>query len=1099
MSAVETVTVLITDLVGSTGLASRLGPVAADELRRDHFGVLRKEIDATSGHEVKNIGDGLMVVFQGAADAVACAVSIQQAVERRNRGAEEQLAIREGIALGDATCEDGDYFGMPVVEAARLCGRAMGGQILTTEVVRMIDGREEHSFNPLGEVALRGFPQPVPVYEVAWEPAGGWKGDVPLPPRLHGVPPVGYVGRVGERARVRACWDAARDGMRQALLVSGEPGIGKTRFTSHSAIEFHGDAAVVLFGHCEQDLGVPYGAWIQALSHLVEHAPEEALTTYIDRYGGELARLVPGLLRRAPQAPPPRQTDPETERYLLFSAVVGLLDQASIESPVVLVLDDLHWADRPTLALLRHVVAETHGVRLLVLATYRDSELSRDHPLTDLLADLRREDGIARLTLRGLSQGEVKSLMEGAAGHEMGAGGQALAREIAAETDGNPFFVGEMLRHLTESGALVYSAAGRWELLQRLDELGMPQSVREVIGRRVERLGEDCHAVLSCAAVIGRHFDLELLQCVVREDEDRLIDLLDAAVKASLLHESAERTGGFSFEHALINHTLYDELGATRRARLHRRVAEALEDLCGEDPASMVSELAYHWTAATAPVDTARALDYSRRAGVQALAKLAPDEAVRWFTQGMDLLEKGADPDPRERCELMICLGEAQRQAARPAFRETLLDAAALAEKLDDPDRMARAVLANTRGFPSAFGTVDTERVAAIERALQRSEGFEPARCAELLALETMELEFDADHEHRRALAGKALAQARESGDPRILLHVLRDHFHATWSVDTLQARERTANEMLELADHLDDPLARFWALDRTVHVAAESGRMRHAMEASAALLALTEELGQPRLRWHATHYASGLAQLTGELEEAERLAQAALHLGEQAGEPDAAMIYAGQIGTIRVEQGPAPGIVELLEQATEANPGLPAFEAGLCVTLCYVGREAEAASRLQRAAALRFTDVPLNQTYSTTLAMWARTTADVESAEAAAVLLDLIEPWGDVLVWNGASGYGAVASYLGMLAATMGSHERADEHFAAASRLHRKEGVKGWEAQNLCYWARSQLAAGDVHKARETALRSIGVAREAGHESSARRAEALISQAPIT
>ena len=170
-----------------------------------------------------------------------------------------------------------------------------------------------------------------------------------------------------------------------------------------------------------------------------------------------------------------------------------------------------------------------------------------------------------------------------------------------------------MLRHLTESGALVHNEDGRWELLGRLEELGMPQSVREVIGRRVERLGEDCRGVLSCAAVIGRDFDLELLQCIVKEDEDRLIDLLDAGVEAALLQESSERTGAFSFAHALINHTLYDDLGATRRARLHRRVAEALEDLCGDDPGSRVSDLARHWTAATAPVDTARALTTASR------------------------------------------------------------------------------------------------------------------------------------------------------------------------------------------------------------------------------------------------------------------------------------------------------------------------------------------------------------------------------------------------------------------------------------------------------------------------------------------------------
>jgi hypothetical protein len=208
-------------------------------------------------------------------------------------------------------------------------------------------------------------------------------------------------------------------------------------------------------------------------------------------------------------------------------------------------------------------------------------------------------------------------------------------------------------------------------------------------------------------------------------------------------------------------------------------------------------------------------------------------------------------------------------------------------------------------------------------------------------------------------------------------------------------------------------------------------------------------------------------------------------------------MIYAGQIGTIRVEQGPAPGIIELIEQATEANPGLPAFEAGLSACLSYVDREAEAASRLERAAALRFADVPLNQTYSTTLAMWARTAADVESEEAAALLYDLIEPWGEGLVWNGASGYGATASYLGMLDATMGRHEAAGRRFAAASELHVKEAVKGWEAQNLYYWARSQLAAGDVRQARETALRSVAIARENGYESSRRRAERTFHLAP--
>ena len=720
MSSLETVTVLITDLVGSTGLASELGPVAADELRREHFGALRDAVETTGGLEVKNTGDGLMVVFRGAAGALACAVAMQQRIERHNRRGEQELAIRIGIALGDVTPEDGDYFGIPVVEAARLCDRAAGGQILTTDLVRAIGGREGDDFEPVGSLELSGIPRPVPAHRLDWAPDGGASDRIPLPSRLMGVPAVGYVGRMEERERARGRWDAARGGRRGALLVSGEPGVGKTRFTTHASLDFHAEGAVVLYGHCAEEVAAPYGAWIQALSHFVEHVPADVLATHAARHGGELMRIAPALARRMPQAPAPAETDPETERYLLFSAVVGLLEQATIDSPVVLLLDDLHWADRPTLALLKHVLGETEGLRLLVLGTYRDTDLSRDHPLTGVLADLRREEGVDRLALHGLGEHEVRSIVEAVVGHELDAIGQELAREITEETDGNPFFVGEILRHLSESGALVQGDDGRWELAHGLEELGLPQSVREVVGRRVDRLGEDSRAVLSAAAVIGREFDLDLLASVTGHDEDRLIDVLDGAAEALLVQERPGRTASFSFVHNLINHTLYDVLGVTRRARLHRRVAEALEDLCGDDTGPRVGELARHWSAATAPVDVVKALGYSKRAGHKALAELAPDEAVGWFARALELLDQAPGPDPAEACELMIGLGEAQRQAGRPEFRDTLLRAGRIAEELGDAERMSRAALANNRGFASTFGAVDQERVGALRRAIER-------------------------------------------------------------------------------------------------------------------------------------------------------------------------------------------------------------------------------------------------------------------------------------------------------------------------------------------------------------------------------------------
>ena len=232
------------------------------------------------------------------------------------------------------------------------------------------------------------------------------------------------------------------------------------------------------------------------------------------------------------ELPAARESDPETERYLMYAAVAGLLEGAGEREPVVLILDDLHWADAPTLSLLRHVVASGSSIPVMVVGTYRDSDLSREHPLTALLAALHREQGVERIKLTGLDSGDVLALMEAAAGHELDEDGRALAVEIARETAGNPFFAGEVLRHLTESGAIVQEDDGRWRLVGELAELGLPQSVREVIGRRVERLGPDARTALSAAAVIGRDFDLDLLLAVVELSEDRLLDLLDEAVAA---------------------------------------------------------------------------------------------------------------------------------------------------------------------------------------------------------------------------------------------------------------------------------------------------------------------------------------------------------------------------------------------------------------------------------------------------------------------------------------------------------------------------------------------------------------------------------------
>jgi predicted ATPase/class 3 adenylate cyclase len=660
-AGVETVTILITDLVGSTRLESRVGPIVAEGLREEHFGLLREAVSEAGGREVKNTGDGLMVAFPSAAAAVSCAVSIQQRFERRNRSAAEALLIKAGVSSGDASTAGGDVFGMPVIEAARLCDSCSPGQILAKEIVGHLAAGRGHAFMSVGALELKGLPEPLDVIEVVWEPAAG--AGIALPERLRELPATAYVGRVPERERLAELWAQTRDGSLRLALISGEAGVGKTRLSAQLALDAHGEGATVLYGRCDEDLGVPYQPWVQAFGHLVKQAPKRILDVHVARFGGDAARLIPALGDRVPELPSARGNDAETDRYLLYAAVVGLLEEAAKQEPLLLVLDDLHWADAPTVSLLRHAVTAGPSMAVMVVGTYRDSDLSRDHPLTALLADLHRDRGGERMKLTGLQTGDVLSLIEALAGHELDDDGCALAEEITRETAGNPFFAGELLRHLMEAGAIVQEDGGRWHVVGEVAELGLPQSVREVIGRRVERLGSDARRALSAAAVIGSDFDLGVLLAVVDLPQAQLLDLLDEAVAASLLQESSERAGRFTFVHVLVAHTLYEDLGATRRALLHRQVAEALEELCSEAPGErLVAEfseaigsaggsaaiLAYHWREA-GHLD--RTVHYLLMAAEGAGRGRAEAEAVTLYNQALDLIP---EDDARRRRDVQL-------------------------------------------------------------------------------------------------------------------------------------------------------------------------------------------------------------------------------------------------------------------------------------------------------------------------------------------------------------------------------------------------------------------------------------------------------------
>ena len=1095
--SVELATILLTDLVGSTRLATSVGPVRADQLREDHFGLLRDAIASSSGKEVKNTGDGLMVAFPSASAAVRCAVAMQQLFERRYRDAEQRLHIRVGLGAGESTVKDGDYFGMPSIEAARLCAQAPSDGILISELAKTLAGRcEGIEFSSAGELELKGFPDPVQAFSVSWAPLEeetGGSSRWPLGGLLRSVPVVSYVGRTDERAALEEAVKLACSGQRQVVLLSGEPGIGKTRLASYAAHHAHAEGFAVAWGACSDELAVPYEPWIETCSHLVEHAPRDLLERHVERYGGELSRLARNLGRRVPDLPEPQASDAETERYLLFNAIAGLLGEVAVEVPLCVVLDDLHWADAQSLALLKHVLRTLEQGAVQVIATFRDSELGKDHPLTAVLADLPRLQGVQRIALHGLGPDEVAQIMIAVAGHELEADALELAARIAAETDGNPFFVGEILRGLSESGALVFDeAAHRWSIDSSAG-IALPESVREVIERRVERLGDQSLEALRLAAVIGREFDLELLSAVAETDETQLLDQLENAVAASVLSEPSEHVGRFRFAHALINQTLYEALGGTRRARMHQRVAEALERLCGENPGEHLAELALHWRLAAVPVERAKAADYALKAGQRALQNLAPAEAVKLFADAVSLT---GETESRERCEALIGLGEAQRQSGAATHRETLLEASRTAAALGDADLAAKAALSNHRGITSVQGEVDHERIGAIVRALELDDPPNPARRAPLLAVEAIELVYGPDFEQRKALATEAVELARNAADPRILAEVLHLANFACWTAETLELRSALAEELSHVVTSLRDPALDYWAHYDEYHVRAERGDIPGAEAALGRWQQIANELAQPTLQALAVRQRAGMTIMRGDLAVAEELVESARQIGQQAGQPDVALFYGAQLALVRLYQGRVEEIVTAIEHGASAYPGISPWRAGLADALAWLDRRTAAAAILDRAAADRFGDVSPDPNRAVALALYADAAALMNHTPAAAILYELTEPWAEQLIWNGTAGFGHARLYLGVLAGVLERHEQADQHLEFACAFHETNGLPIWTARTHLGWAEALAARGDASLARDHAARALELSRQHGYRLFEPRASALVETA---
>ena len=777
-----TVVICFTDIVESTEMLTRLGDDAFDDVRRRHFEALERQVEEHGGEVVKRLGDGLMTSFGSASDAVSAGVAMQRAAAAASRGAAtDTVAVRVGISAGDATREDGDWYGVPVVEGARLCAAAAPGQILVSEVVRLLAGnRGGHEFRSVGELELKGLPEPVGAAEVAWTPAAATLA-VPLPgPLASDAGELPFSGREGALEQLRNEWKDAAAGDRRVVMIAGEPGVGKTRLVSELARAVHADGSLVLLGRTDEHVDAPYGPWREALRALVRSAPDEVIVQHVAGHGGELARIVPELERRVDGLATPITTDPETERLLLFEAVSGIVDSISVEVPVLLVLDDVHWADRSSLQLLLHVLKADGPAALLVVATYRDTDVDRAHPLASALADLRRLRGATRLALGGIDGDGIEALLTRAGGHDLDDEAREFAATLWRETEGNPFFVGEVLRHLIETGGLVQEE-GRWRAGATLDQAGLPEGVREVIGRRLAELPESTNSVLGVASVVGREFDIGFVAEVSGDPVGEVLEALEPAEKARLIGEVPGRPGRYSFAHALVRTVLVEELGTNRRVRLHRAAGIALE--AQTDPP--VGELAFHFGEAAVMGETERAVRYAGEAAEQALGLAAPEDAVTFVRRALEAADLGDVAGPTH-TKLLLLLGRALGATG----------------DLDE----ARTVVGEAFDRSIQAGNLDTACEAALEygglQGVWEAYGEErgPAQLRKVLDL------LEPGDSERRALLLARLGEWLLSAPGDEGARVARDAYDMAVRVDARAARRFAASVVALTVRNLDPP-----------------------------------------------------------------------------------------------------------------------------------------------------------------------------------------------------------------------------------------------------------------------------------------------------
>jgi tetratricopeptide (TPR) repeat protein len=847
-----------------------------------------------------------------------------------------------------------------------------------------------------------------------------------------------FVGRDAELGALRSAFDNAVSSQGSLVMVAGEPGIGKTALCERLSTYVSSHGGKTLVGHCysEKSLSLPYLAFAEVLRSIVQAEDVSELRKELGSGAATLGRIVPEIAEML-RIPPRQKGDLEEDRYRLMEAVTQFLGNIAAVQPLLIVLEDLHNADKDTLEILTHVSRYLEGKRFLLVGTYRDVEVDRTHPLSATLAELRRLPNFGRVLVKGLNADDVRRMISSITGQDVP---RRLSESIHRQTEGNPLFVQEVTRYLVEEGLFSLQGEIQQSAKDVSVEMRLPDGLRDVIGKRLSGLSEPCNKVLAVAAVIGRDFPLEVLRKIAGLSDEEIFKALEEAKKAAVIEERSEvgATVSYHFAHAFFRQTLYEEIIAPRRNRLHQQVAQALEEVYNTRSEEHAAELTEHFYYSSDSAELKKAVTYGEMAAKKATDIYAYGEAVRLLEQVIRVQEIIDPEDKAKRCDLLLAYGQALLWTGeyRRVLDVELPAALSLAEELKDNRRASRAcelaIIALTApGLGNPGGWQAPEAIQWVEHADRHAEPHTSARVLADSALGMVKWATGYPREGT-LLLGRAVDLGRKLDDTNILWGVVFNWISHVQSPQHIEERLRLAEEMTAVPRPSEGISRSGGVFSYLVDAFLQAGQRKRAEEIHREFQEQAERSGQPYMLLATMSDDIDFALFDGHLNEALEIGQRTLALGEEFGIPALAAVFdLYRVTRPRLHLGK---VNEALQTASMFPAIHPFIEAGaLC--LAHLGRDTEVIEILeQRVFARPDIGSTEDETWAWPDVLLLEAVVMVGQQRAADLLMRRFSGAG--LHTTGQCFATCTARHLGAAAVLLGRPEEARKHYDEAIRV---------------------------------------------------------------